>query len=62
MKKKEKGEKKEQSEKKEVTINLDTLGVPIAIIIAALIIACVVWATNTKTRGLGKRCDGKTIH
>ena len=48
MKKKEKGEKKEQSEKKEVTINLDTLGVPIAIIIAALIIACVVWATNTK--------------
>jgi len=49
MKKKEKEEKKEQSEKKEVTINLDTLGVPIAIIIAALIIACVVWATNTKT-------------
>lgn len=47
MKKKEK--KEENLEKKEVTINLDTLGVPIAIIIAALIIAVVVWATNTKT-------------
>ena len=46
---KEKEKKEEHLEKKEVTINLDTLGVPIAIIIAALIIAGVVWATNTKT-------------
>ncbi len=37
-----------EKDKKEVTINLDTLGVPIAIIIAALIIAGVVYLTNTK--------------
>ncbi|MGI5898194.1 MAG: DsbA family protein [Candidatus Dojkabacteria bacterium] len=52
-----------EKERKEVTINLDTLGVPIAIIIAALIIAGVVWMTNSKrnTTSLGNESKSGTV-
>lgn len=47
----------EEKKKQEVTINLDTLGVPIAIIFAAIIISVVIFITNRNDPNIDESTD-----